>query len=68
MTPHRLRRDALPLPARRSRQNANVIHGQALTLALVLHHLIRQPKQSFLNRIWISPATRFADRFFVKSM
>ncbi|MGD0099843.1 MAG: hypothetical protein ABSC60_05820 [Acidobacteriota bacterium] len=31
MTPHRLRRGASHLPARRSRQNATFIHYQALT-------------------------------------
>jgi hypothetical protein len=31
MAPHRLRRGALHLPARRSRQNATFIHYQALS-------------------------------------
>jgi hypothetical protein len=34
MTPHRLRRVALHLPARRSRQNATFIHYQALRVDL----------------------------------
>jgi hypothetical protein len=32
MTPHRLRRGASHLPARRSRQNATFIHYQALSM------------------------------------
>jgi hypothetical protein len=36
MTPHRLRRIASHLPARRSRQNATFIHLQALSAVKVI--------------------------------
>jgi hypothetical protein len=48
MAPHRLRRGALHLPARRSRQNATFIHYQALTATF-----LKQAFGSFGQGSWL---------------